>query len=92
MLYKKVDFGGSWGGGGARTPIIHVRLFVLYIFSDNLLVHNHLCTCANSEFIWFVSIGILDVFWYHVHTNLICVIILSGLWCQKLLKVPKTKL
>ena len=36
MPYTKVGFGGSWGGGGggARTPIIHVRLFVIAILSS----------------------------------------------------------
>ena len=31
MLYKKVVSGGSWGGG-ARIPIIHVRLLLLYLY------------------------------------------------------------
>ena len=43
MPYKKVGFGGSWGGGGARTPIIHVRLvgralsFLYLIFYDKFI-------------------------------------------------------
>ena len=58
MLYKKVVFGGLWGGGGARRPIIHVRLIgSQLVFSEQqLLKYARMITVIRSGLV--VSWGV----------------------------------
>ena len=56
ILFSTNSFSGIPGIFGDE---LNTEYFVLDTFSENLLVHSHLCICANSEFIWFVNIGIL---------------------------------